>query len=302
MAARLHAGLRAAVDASAVRLPDGSLFLPARLLDSERAYEAITESTGGSYWNLVIQDALASGLLPPRGQQARGALAYMLEHGSRLLGLVRAGAYSLYGREDRQSSGIDEVYGLNVARFLADNDQPDQLALSLYGALGAAMTEGTFVSGEGATVSPRPGEYYRAMYLPPNSTGNAAFLETLRVMLVHETYGADGAPRGIELAFGTPRSWLAPGKRIEVRGAPTSFGPVSFTIASARRSTSVDVRLPKRAGVTVVRLRLRRPHAQRISRLYLDGRVYRRFDRASGTINLSGHSGRVVLTAQYGSA
>ena len=49
-----------------------------------------------------------------------------------------------------RASGTNEVYGLNVARFLADNDRPDQLVLSLYGALAAGMTDGTFVSGESA--------------------------------------------------------------------------------------------------------------------------------------------------------
>src|SRR5690242_21907628 len=51
--------------------------------------------------------------------------------------LVRAGAYRLGGGAG--SSGTDEVYGVNVARFLADADQPDQLALSLYGTLAAAL-------------------------------------------------------------------------------------------------------------------------------------------------------------------
>jgi len=300
-AARLRAGLRAAVAESAVGLPDGSLFLPARLLDGERPYETITESKHGGYWNLVIQDALASGLFAPHSREASGALAYMLEHGSRLLGLVRGGAYALYGTTGRQSAGTDEVYGLNVARFLADNDKPDQLVLSLYGALAAAMTEGTFVSGEGATVSPRPGEYYRAMYLPPNSTSNAAFLEYLRLMLVHETEAADGNPRGLELAHATPRAWLAPGKRIEVRDAPTSFGPVSFSIDSARRSVEVQLRIPSRARVGSLSLRLRRPGAQRIRRIDLDGRGFRRFDPATETIDLTGHTGRLTLTAYYDS-
>ena len=77
-AARLHTILRAAVTASEQRLPDGSLFLPARLLDDEHPYEAITGSRHGSYWNLVVQDALASGFFPPYGTEATGALAYIL--------------------------------------------------------------------------------------------------------------------------------------------------------------------------------------------------------------------------------
>ncbi|HUJ93132.1 MAG TPA: hypothetical protein VLW05_10565, partial [Gaiellaceae bacterium] len=173
LAERLEAGLRRAVSASEQRLGDGSLFLPARLLDDERPYGSLVEARFGSYWNLVVPYALASGFFAPRGAEATGAWRYMTLHGSRLLGLVRAGAYALYGRSAPfPVSGTDEVYGINVARFLADNDLADQLVLSLYGELAAAMTPGTVVSGEGASIAPLHGQAYRSMYLPPNGAGN----------------------------------------------------------------------------------------------------------------------------------
>ena len=157
-------------------------------------------------------------------------------HGSRLLGLVRAGAYALYGRDAPfPVSGTDQVYGINVSRFLADRGEADQLVLSLYGQLAAAMTPGTFVAGEAASVAPLPGQRERAMYLPPNGAANAAFLETLRLLLVHET-----ADR-LELAYSTPRAWLAPGRRIAVTNAPTRFGPVSFAIDAQARTADVTV-------------------------------------------------------------
>src|SRR5581483_9660102 len=106
------------------RLKDGSLFVPAVLLAKHKPFDAVTRSRLGSYWNLVMPYALASGFFAPRGRQAAEILRYMLGHGSRLLGLVRAGAYSLYGGKVRYPiTGIDQVYGLAVARFLADNDQ-----------------------------------------------------------------------------------------------------------------------------------------------------------------------------------
>ncbi|MGZ4352051.1 MAG: hypothetical protein ACXVZ4_00775, partial [Gaiellaceae bacterium] len=268
LAARLEPGLRRAVARSQRRLPDGSLFLPVRLLDREPAYDDLTASRDGSYWNLVAPSALASGLFRPGSAQARGALAYLRGHGSRLLGLVRAGAFALYRSPVFPVSGTDQVYGLNVSRFLADNDAADQLVLSLYGQLAAGMTPGTFVAGEGATVAPLDGLAYRAMYLPPNSTSNAAFLETLRLTLVHET------PTGLELAFATPRAWLAPGKRIAVESLPTSFGPLSYSLEAHAGSVAVSVDVPPRARS--LRLRLRLPHATR-------------------TLDLSGRHGHVEL-------
>src|SRR2546429_7408215 len=131
--------------------------------------------------------ALGSGLFAPGSSEAQGLLHYLFNHGSRLLGLVRFRAFNESGKPGYRTPGSDDVYGLNVSRFLADEDQPGQLALSLYGKLAAGMTPNTFVSGEGSTISPADGEYYRSMFRPPNSPNNAFFLETLRLMLVHET-------------------------------------------------------------------------------------------------------------------
>ena len=69
------------------------------------------------------------------------------------------------------------------------------------------MAPDTFVAGEGTTVAPLDGLYHRSTYRPPNSAANATFLETLRLLLDHES-----AAR-LDLAFATPRAWLEPGQR-----------------------------------------------------------------------------------------
>jgi hypothetical protein len=304
LARTLESGLRLAVAKSKHRLRDGSLFVDVRLLDDIPPYDRVTASRYGSYWNLVAPYALSSGLIAPKGREARGLLRYLLLHGSRMLGVVRAGAYSLYGKAPRYpQSGLNPVYGLNVARFLADNDEPDQLVLSLYGQLAAAMTPGTFVAGEAVSVAPLAGTAYRSTYLPPNGASNASFLETLRLMLVHETRGRGGAPTGLELAFATPRAWLAPGKTIDVRDVPTSFGRLAFSIASERRTVRVRLNLPEHALRPTVRLRLRLPGERRIAHLTLDGRPFRP-ERAGETLDLTGVTGEheIVATKARGRA
>ena len=297
LAAKLERALRRAVRASERRLPDGSLFIPVQLLDRERPYASLTQERLGSYWNLVMPYALASGLFPPGSREAKGALRYMLLHGSRLLGLVRAGGYALYGRDVRPPvSGTDQVYGNNVARFLADNDQADQLVLSLYGMLAASMTPQTFVSGEAASVAPLDGAAYRAMYLPPNGASNATFLETLRLMLVHET------PAGLQLAYATPRAWLGAGKRIAVASAPTSFGPLSYSLAATAGAVSAAVDVPERTPPRALSLRLRLPRGGRIAAVTVSGRAWSRFDRATGTIDLSGLTGHLDVVARLSQA
>jgi hypothetical protein len=298
IASRLEAGLGRAVAASQRRLPDGSLFVPVQLGDGIRPYKAVTEARLGSYWNLVMPYALASGLFRPGSPQAAGVYRYMLRHGSRLLGLVRAGAYALYPDPVFPTSGTDQVYGINVSRFLADNDKPDHLVLSLYGQLAAGMTEGTFIAGEAATVAPLQGAYYRSMYLPPNGASNAAFLTTLRLMLVHETTERDGDPLGLELAFATPRAWLRAGRRILVRNVPTSFGPVAFTLEASEGAVHGTVVMPERPLPRTLKLRLRLPPGRRIGSVTVDGRPFERFDRATETLDLSGRRGTLEVVVQ----
>lgn len=288
LARRLGDALGRAVRESEQRLPDGALFVPLALLDHARPYQRIVASRDGSYWNLLAPYGFASGFFPPHRPEARGILRYLLDHGSRLLGLVRSSDAKLYGRPVYPVSGTDQVYGLSVSRFLADNDEPDQLVLSLYGMLAAAMTPGTFVAGEGASVSPLYGRLERTMLLPPNSGANAAFLETLRLMLVHETASA------LELAYATPRAWLEPGKTIRVLDAPTRFGLLSYEVHRDARQVVATLDVP--GGVPHVRLRLRLPAETCIASVRVAGRSLP-FDPATGTIDLSGRRGRLRLRA-----
>ena len=212
-------------------------------------YRNLSVSSEGSYWNLVVPYALASGFFRPGSRVADGLIRYLLLHGSRMLGVPRADAHTIYGkRADGTnipgSAGLGQIYGLSVARLLADNDRADQLVLSLYGVLAIGMTHDTYVSGEAVSVAPQGDAYYRKTYLPPNQGANSTFLETLRLILVHERRGADGIPRGLDLAFGTPRRWLASGKTIEVAGARTSFGRLSYTITRAGPTVRVEIAAP----------------------------------------------------------
>jgi hypothetical protein len=301
VAERLDSGLRAAVTAGRAALPDGSLFVPVSLVDGkELPYDSLTTSKRGSYWNLVMPYALASGFFRPGGPEASGLLRYLLNHGSRFLGLVRFSPHTGVTNPGYQRPGSDDVYGTNVVRFLADNDQPDQVLLSLYGKLGAGMTENTFVAGEGSTIAPVGRQYYRSMHRPPNSANNAFFLEALRLTLVHETTDASGSPQGLELAYATPRAWLEPGKRIEVRRMQTSFGPLSYSLEAGAQAVRVQLDVPSRLS-GALRLRLRLPAGERVGGVTLGGAP---FDRAVGleTLDLSGLTGHVELVVQRESA
>jgi len=130
------------------------------------------------------------------------------------------------------------------------------------------------------------------MFMPPNSGANASYLETLRDLLVHERHGAGGAPVGVDLAFSTPRAWLADGQQIDVRGAPTSFGNVTYSLVRSGSSLDGELELPPGAHA---RLRLRLPAGDRLVRVLI-GKTRVVVGRA-GTIDLGGRRGTIELHA-----
>jgi hypothetical protein len=274
-------------------MADRSLFLPATLTEPSRPYPRITATRDGSYWNLVMPYAFASGFFTPGSAETKGILRYLSLHGSRLLGVTRADAHIAYGR-NVVGDGLGEVYVMNQSRFLADNDQPDQLALALYGMLADGMTRDTFVSGEAVSLLPVGTAYYRTMYMPPNLGANSSFLETLKLLLVHERRGPRGAPRGLDLAFSTPRAWLADGATIDVTRVRTSFGPLSFSLRRSGKTVQADLACPKAPGPP--RLRLRLPAGLQLLRVRI-GTHKLRVDPRTSTITLPARGGRLHLVA-----
>jgi hypothetical protein len=316
----LDAAYGKAISESSITLPDGSLFTPADLLDGATPYDPITDTTLGSYWNLVAWYGFAAGAYGPGSPQAKATLQYAYDHGSRLLGLLRV-----------RNGGTDDVYAVEQANFLADNDQADQLVLSLYGKLAAGMTQGTFIAGESDTVGPiaskwpkqtgycpltdpsctgpsiesgwAPDEYYRAMYLSPNSANNTMFLDILHQMLVHEVDDASATPTGLQLGFFTPRGWLDNGKTVSVTDAPTAFGALTYRIDSriAAREVLATVDVPQSTPGSL-ELRLRVPAGNVLSNVLVNGEPYDKLDASTGTINLSGLTGAVHVQAFYRAA
>ena len=155
LAKRLEAGLRRAVASSQRRLGDGSLFIPARLLDGEPAVRLA--DAGAARQLLEPRHAVRARLGDLRAGEPGGGRACSGTCSATGRGCsassARAPTRSTRSRSSR-SPGTDQVYGINVARFLADGDAADQLVLSLYGSLAVAMTPNTFVSGEAASVAP----------------------------------------------------------------------------------------------------------------------------------------------------
>jgi hypothetical protein len=311
--------LRRAIARSAIAVSPRETFVPVSLLSTPRGapWDPVTATRPGSYWNLVAPYGWASGIIPRASALPRKVLAYARGRGSFLLGLVRfdyyptgVGKVRCDGLPGLKTPGTDDAYGVERAHFLAELDQPDLLVLTLYAQLAHGMTRGTFIAGEGATVGPVPsgacptlpnGEYYRSMYLPPSSASNDFFLTTLRESLVHWDANDDGRPRDLRLASSTPRAWLADGKRISVRGLPTPFGPLTYSIDSHVRAgyLDVDISIPRRRAIGDLGLRLRVPPAWRVR----SARIGQRTLRPDGeTLDLTGMTRDVRFRVLVGRA
>lgn len=101
----------------------------------------------------------------------------------------------------------------------------------------------------------------------------------------------------------TPRraAWLAAGQRIAVSEASTDFGPVSYTLeATDNGLVRASIKVPPRlTPQDRLRLRVRVPDGHGITGVTVNGKPHTGFDRASGTIDLTGHTGQLVLEIQH---
>ncbi len=123
----------------------------------------------------------------------------------------------------------------------------------------------------------------------------AAFLERVRNMLVMED------EETLWLAKATPRAWLAAGKKIAVRRAPTQFGAVSYEILSDadHGKITATVAMPSRSPPKAVLLRLRHPTGAPIKSATVNGKPWNQFNNDRELIELRGLTGNVAVTASY---
>ena len=308
-AASLKAGLLDAIARSQQTLGDGSLFVPSMLLEGEQPpYDPITGTRLGSYWNLCMPYAFASGLWDVNGPDMDGIVKYLHNHGAILLGLMRfnyyptpIGSYRTDGLPGYCSTGFDNVYLPSYQRLMADRDEADRLIVSLYGKLCHGQTRDTFISGEGDTATPRPNEPYRSSYGACSSANNTAFLLPLRLMLVRESFDPKiGLPRDLFLAHATPRHWLEQGRRVEVTNAPTCFGVVNYTLVSDidNGTVAATVRVPARDPIRTLRLRFRLPAPLRMHAVTVNGATHDAFDPEAEMIDLTGCAGELAIEAR----
>ena len=263
------------------------------------------EARLGSYWNLVMPVRARVGLLPAgeRGG-ATGVWRYMqpprlAAARARPRGRVRA--LRPRARRSRPPAPTRST-GSTSSRFLADRGEADQLVLSLYG---------TARGGDDARARSSPARrraWRRSAARPPRDVPAAerraqrGVPRDAALLLVHET-ASRRAPRGLELALLDAARLAAAGQADRGRADADELRPgLVRDRGAATASSQATVELPERAAPRTLKLRLRLPRGQAASARSRCGRPYGRFDRATGTIDLSACAGllrlRVELVAQ----
>jgi hypothetical protein len=293
IAAQYRRDILKAAEKAWVRSVDPPFFQLA--LGEEEPPIPITVSRIGSYWNLVINAMLGSGLFAYDSQQTTDILHYIQTQGGLCMGMTRVQSAPGTWISTRN---IDDLYGLRYAMMLLKRDEPDRALVSFYGKLAQGFTRDTFYDGEATSIFPTD-QYGRAISLPPNSTANASFLLQLRNLLVQDwDFDDDGHADTLRLLFATPRRWLEDGKQIKVMRAPTQFGDVSLVAKSklSKGEVTVELDLPKEAPKKTL-LRLRLPEGWKIEsaeagdqQLKVDGE----------TMDITACRGKVSVTAKVG--
>ena len=234
LAARLERALRPRGRALAARLLRRLAVRPGAPPRRRAPYGSLMESRAGSYWNLVMPYALASGLFPPGGPQATGIRRYLELHGaSHRRCCARARTPS--PRPGLPDVGNGSRLQRQRPRFLADNGRADQArARPLRRASGRDGARHLRLRRGGEHRAARPSGRAarctcRRTAPATRRSGSAASVARAR--------GArpQRACRAISSSPSTPREWLRPGKRIAVHNRADSFGPLSWRARVRRR-------------------------------------------------------------------
>jgi len=233
--------------ARAALLPGDPPFLPP-YPGIERPFERMTAGTLESYTNYRYwPELLSAGALEP--DLADAVMEFRKRRGGELAGTTRFADH------------LDDWPLAHHAWGLLQADLADRFILTLYGHLALQQTPGTYCAYEQVSITGDPRRLVADYCVPAQLTVPLM----VRWMLLHDDPDTDR----LWLARALPRRWLAPGERIRIEGAPTPYGPVSYSIETDERRCRADVELP--GPVREVALRLRRPGGAVLSRVTAEG-------------------------------
>ncbi|MBI4578334.1 MAG: hypothetical protein HY718_01435, partial [Planctomycetes bacterium] len=220
-------------------------YIPVALLGREPPPIPLTSTRNGSYYCLVAPYTLGSDIFGHGSQREQWLLDWFQQHGGIAMGMVRSTPHQ---GQFKDEPGVNVLYGLRYQLTLLRRDEREKVLVGFYGQLAQGMTRETFIGGEGSRFV-HGDEQGRSFYLPPNTTSNAIFMQTLRYLLVQDwDLDEDGLPDTLRLLYAAPRRWLDDGRTIRLERVPTAFGEISIETESrlAHGEFAVNVAAPPR--------------------------------------------------------
>jgi hypothetical protein len=306
-AAEFRESVLRAMNASIVRSPGKLPLVPLQTLyfrDSSNygpePYDNVAlgrvEGTYEHYW---ADMQLRYDFFNPGDPIAAAIAAYGQRYGGYVLGVTRARP-----REGQPYGWINGNYNAGYYEHALVGGDIDRFLLGFYSRLAVAASRHLYVASEGAPLifyNTRDGGFVSPEYSFPNSGANAETLWMLRSMLVREERDHNVPTGAIDLARATPRPWLEGGKRIDVRRAPTDFGPLSYAIQSRaeRGLITAEIDPPERVPYRTIRVHLRHPRSLAIRSVRVNGKPHTDFDATRGYVSLQSGPAHFTVEASY---
>ena len=250
-----------------------------KVLPLEPATHRILNDSKGrasDYYDLIASCMLESEFLPAADERTGWVMRFLEEKGGLRLGM---GEFN---------GGVDHAYTYGYWLDCLKLDRVKPVILGFYGSLAYGMSRDTYAGVEVTHLFTGDNEPTL-----PHLYSCTQQLRLLRMMLVQE----DGDRLWIGRAV--PRPWLGGEAPVEVKDAPTAFGPVSFTIRPRpdRGPTNVELIVPGRRPPAAIMLRLRDPRMRAIAGVKVNGEAIKTFD--GETIELLKPAGRLNIEVSY---
>lgn len=234
--------------------------------------------TGHGYYALFGSIVLETQFLPASDESFRLIAELMERRDGLAMGMCTFGA----------KGGIDHAFSYGYWMNCLERGEVERVLLGFYGSMAYGMSRNTWAGVECANMI----SGLNAATLPHLRSGTQQ-LRLLRNMLVREH------DNQLLLAQAVPQHWLADGKRVEVDGAPTRFGKVSYTIDSHVGEGRIAIELdpPKRNPPEEIVLHLRHPAGKPIRAATANGTPIKRF--GNGAVTLKGFKGTTTVEVRY---
>jgi hypothetical protein len=167
-----------------------------------------------------------------------------------------------HGRSPERSATANMFYSQDLAITLLELGREEEFLRMFYTVLAANISPDTLTTFEWWNNT------------QPHLHSVASMIRMTRTMLIQERDGA------LVLLQGAPRRWFEQGKEIDIRQAPTRYGPLSLMTHSdiERNEVRIDVERPERLGSTPMRLKLRLPGGKKIAGVVVNGRNHNGVD------------------------